>query len=98
MTDRLLTPDHLLARGSGPGLFRLRELERGLRRRVAGLDGRVDALLDLDGPPNDAQVAEVDVLCAAIAEARELLDEVRGAAAAELHHRRARRAQPRRWA
>ena len=97
MTDRLLTPRDLLAPGPRPGLYELRVLERELRARIAELDARVDVLLVLDGPPTDAQVGEVDVLCAAIAEAVELLDEVRAEAAAVVHHQRLRRAAPRRW-
>jgi hypothetical protein len=97
MTDRLLTLRDLLAPGPRPGLYELRVLERGLRRRIAALDGRVDELLLLDGAPTDAQVGEVDVLCAAIAEARELLDEARAEVAALTQHHRRRRAAPRRW-
>ena len=97
MTDRLLTPRDLLAPGPRPGLYELRVLERSLRARIAGLDARVDDLLAIDGPPTDAEVGEVDVLCAAIAEARELLDEARAEAAAVTQHQRLRRATPRRW-
>jgi hypothetical protein len=97
MTDRVLTPDDLLARGQRPGLYQLRVLERTLRGRIAELDARVDELLSLDGPPTDDEVAQVDVLCAAIAEARELMDEARREAVAEVH-RRIRRDAPRRWA
>ena len=98
MTDRILTPGDLVSPGPRPGLYRLRVLERRLRTRIADLDARVDALLLLDGPPSDRQVAEVDVLCAAIAELRELLDEARREAAAEVQDRRTRRSRPRRWA
>lgn len=98
MTDRVLTPSHLHGSGVRPGLFELRLLERRLRDRIAALDARVDELLSLGGPPSDTQVAEVDVLCAAIAEARELLDEARREAAREVQHRRSRRTRPRRWA
>jgi hypothetical protein len=99
MTDRLLTPGDLTGPGPAPkpGLFELRMLERRLRERVRELDLRVDEVLVLDGPPTGEQVARVDVLCAAIGEARELLDEVRREAAAEVQDRRARRARPRRW-
>jgi len=98
MTDRVLIPGDLTGPGLRPGLYELRVLERGLRERLRDLDLRVDDLLVLDGPPTDAQVAEVDVLCAAIAEARELLDEVRQETAAAVQDRRARRDGPRRWA
>ena len=98
MTDRLLTSGRLSGSGPRPSLFELRVLERRLRERVRELDLRVDELLVVDGPPTAAQVGQVDVLCAAIAEARELLDEVRHEATAEVQDRRSRRAQPRRWA
>lgn len=97
MTDRVLTPSDLHGSGPRPGLFQLRVLDRRLRGRIADLDARVDELLSLDGPPSDTHVAEVDVLCAAIAEVRELLDEARREAAREVEHRRIRRASPRRW-
>ena len=97
MTDRLLTPRDLLAPGPRPGLYELRVLDRSLRGRLAELDARVDELLALDARPTDAQVGAVDVLCAAIAEVRELLDEARHEAAAVTLHQRARRATPRRW-
>ena len=98
MTDRILTLRDLTSPGPRPGLYQLRVLERGLRRRIAELDARVDALLALDEPPTDDQVAEVDVLCAAIAELRELLDEARVEAARDVQRRRARRTRRRRWA
>ena len=98
MTDRILTPGDLVSPGHRPGLFRLRVLERQLRARIADLDARVDAQLMLDGPPGDEQVASVDVLCAAIAELQELLDEARREAAAEVHARQTRRSGSRRWA
>ena len=98
MTDRLLTPDLLERSGARPGLYELRVLERRLRERIATLDARVDGLLMVPGLPSDDHVAAVDVLCASIAEARELLDEVRREAAREVHARHARRARPRRWA
>ncbi len=98
MIDRVLTPGDLLAPGPRPTLYELRVLDRGLRDRIARLDARVDELLMLDGPPTDDQIGEVDVLCAAIAEARELRDEVRREAAAEVQLRRLRRSSPRRWA
>ena len=97
MPDRLLTTADVLAPGPRPGLFELRVLERRLRARIALLDGRVDALLSFPGQPTVEQVAEVDVLCAAIAELQELRDEARREAAAEELARQARRARPRRW-
>ena len=81
-----------------PGLFQLRVLERELRGRVAGLDARVDGLLDFVGLPTDQQVAEVDVLCAAITEQQELLAEVRAEAARHLERSHERRSHTRRWA
>ncbi len=80
-----------------PGLFDLRLLERRIETRLADLDARVDFLLALPGAPTDAQVAAVDVLCAAIAETQELLDEARRDAAGEARRRRERRQTPRRW-
>jgi hypothetical protein len=97
MSDRILTFDDLHRRGARPGIAQLRRLERSLRRRIASLDARVDELLDPEGPPTDLQVAEVDVLCAAIAEARELLEEARHESARHAQARRARRRRPRRW-
>lgn len=99
MTDRLLTLRDLTSRsGPRPGLFVLRRLERALLDRLAELDARVDVLLVLDGPPTDEQVAQVDVLCAAIGELQELLEEARAEAAHDVRRRRARRAPQRRWA
>jgi hypothetical protein len=99
MTDRLLTVRDLAsAPGPRPGLFQLRLLERSLRARIAELDARVDALLALDGPPAPRDVADVDVLCAAIAETRELLDEARREAARHVARRHERRSGRRRWA
>jgi hypothetical protein len=101
MTDRLTTlPDLTDPHGlhARPGLFQLRVLERELRGRIADLDGRVDALLDFVGLPSDEQVAEVDVLCAAILEQQELLTEVRAEAAHHLERSDRRRSHPRRWA
>jgi hypothetical protein len=98
MPDRITTFDDLMRRGPRPGLYQLRVLERSLRGRIADLDARVDALLVLDGPPTDDQVAEVDVLCAAIAELRELRDEARHEAAAHVQRSHRRRSRPRRWA
>ena len=97
MTDRILTYSDLTRRGPRPGLFQLRVLERGLRTRIADLDARVDRLLAIEGPPTNAQVGEVDVLCAAIAELQELLDEARTEAAHHVDRRHARRSRRRRW-
>jgi hypothetical protein len=101
MSDRLLTVRALTNPSSahaGPGAAELRALDRELRRRLAMLDARVDRLLQIEGAPSDEQVAEVDVLCAAITEAQELLEEARAAAHERIRSRRARRARPRRWA
>jgi hypothetical protein len=98
MTSRILTLDGLSRRGHRPALYELRVLERSLLERIAGLDARVDPLLMLDEPPTDEQIGAVDVLCAAIAELQELLDEVRAEAAHDVVRRRARRAGQRRWA
>jgi hypothetical protein len=91
----LTDPSHTYGR---PALFQLRVLERQLRGRIAELDGRVDGLLEFAGLPSDDQVAEVDVLCAAILEQQELLDEVRTEAARQLECSHERRSRPRRWA
>jgi hypothetical protein len=101
MTDRVTTLHDLTNphRTHGrPGLFQLRVLERELRGRVAELDDRVDGLLDFVGIPTEEHVAEVDVLCAAITEQQELLDEVRAEAARHLERSHERRSHPRRWA
>lgn len=98
MTDRLLTPSLLDRSGTAPGLYELRVLERRLRGRIATLDARVDELLMVPDLPSAEQIAAVDVLCAAIAETRELLDEVRRETRHELQAAHARRARPRRWA
>ena len=96
MTDRLLT----ISDGPAPppGLYDLLVLERDVRERVARLDARVDALLHSGDPSDTRTVAEIDVLCAAIAEAQELLVEARREAALHAAVRRARRQRPRRWA
>ncbi len=88
----VVTPDLV-----SPGVLKLRLLARRLDDDLARMDARVDALLDIDGVPTDAQVAEMDVLCAAIGEVRELVDEARAEAARETMARRARRTRPRRW-
>ena len=98
MTERILTVSGLTDRAPRPGLYQLRVMDRQLRARIDELDARVDALLVLDGPPTDAQVGEVDVLCAAIAELRELRDEARHEAAEHVQRRHRRRSRPRRWA
>ena len=79
-------------------MLQLRLLERKLVPQLARMDRRVDTLLFSASEPTRAQVAEIDILCAAIAEVRELLDEARHDAARETMARRARRARPRRWA
>jgi hypothetical protein len=101
MTDRITTIRDLTNPGgpyTGPGLYQLRVLERQLRARIAVLDRRVDGLLDFTGLPTDGQVAEVDVLCAAIAEQQELLEEARREATRHVERRRRRREPRRRWA
>ena len=101
MADRLTTLHDLTnpTRTHGrPSLYQLRVLERELRGRIAGLDERVDGLLDFVGLPTDEQVAAVDVLCASIAELQELLTEVRSEAAHHLERSHERRTRPRRWA
>jgi hypothetical protein len=101
MNDRLTTLHDLTDpyRTHGrPELLELRVLERQLRGRVAELDKRVDGLLDFVGLPSDEQVAEVDVLCAAIMEQQELLTEVRAEAARHLERSHQRRSHTRRWA
>jgi hypothetical protein len=101
MTDRVITLHDLTNPGrthGRPGLFQLRVLERELRGRIAMLDRRVDGLLDFVGLPSDAHVAEVDVLCASIAELQELLGEVRADAARHLERSHERRISKRRWA
>lgn len=75
MTDRLLSLTDRSRPAPPPGHRELRDLERRLRRRIAGFDARVDALLVRDAPPSARDVADIDVLCAAIDEARGLLDE-----------------------
>lgn len=82
MTDRILTSADLLEPQTRASLFDVRHAERALRARIDVFDARVDDLLELPGPPSDEHIAEVDVLCAAIAELGELLDELRGETAA----------------
>ena len=90
-------PDPILA---GLSLLELTTLEEQLRARLTELDARVQHHLALAGGFSDEDVSGVDVLCAAILEARELLGEVRRAKVGErerLAARRARRGAPRRW-
>jgi len=88
----VVTPDL-----ASPGVLALRLLSRRLDDDLARLDARVDELLAAPGPPSNADIGEIDVLCAAIAEVRELQDEARAEAARAVIARRARRARPRRW-
>lgn len=78
-------------------MLQLRLLARRLDADLERMDKRVDELLLSEGPPSDEDVSEMDVLCAAIGEVRELLDEARAEAARETIARRAKRSQPRRW-
>ena len=80
-----------------PGLLELRLLEKRLTAHIDRLDARVDELLYKSRQPSEEDISEMDVLCAAIAEARELLDEARHEAAVETMSRRLRRARPKRW-
>ena len=80
-----------------PGVLQLRLLERRLGADIARMDARVDELLLCARRPTEDEIVEVDVLCAAIGEIRELLEEARADAARETLARRARRARPRRW-
>ncbi len=81
-------------------LVELTTLERRLRARLLDLDRRVQHHLAYAGGFTDEMVGGVDVLCAAILEARELLGAVRRQ---QLHRRerlaerRDRRTRPRRW-
>lgn len=88
----VVTPDLV-----SPGVLQLRLLARRLDGDLERMDARVDELLMSDGAPTAGDVAEMDVLCAAIGEVRELLDEARSEAARATMARRARRTQPRRW-
>jgi hypothetical protein len=51
----------------------LRALEHRLEAHLDRMDARVDHLLFRHEPPSEAEVTEIDVLCAAINEVRELL-------------------------
>ena len=98
MTDRFLTPESLTSgRATPPPLFDLRVLERHLEDRLADMDAHVDRLLDLGGPSFLEAAAELDVLCAAIEEAQELLDETRDEMSRVLDRRAERRRTRRRW-
>jgi len=93
-----MQPDPILATYS---LAELTALEQRLRARLRDLDRRVQHHLAYAGGFTDEDVSGVDVLCAAILEARELLGAVRRAQVGErerLAERRERRARPRRWA
>ena len=99
MHDRLLTLRDLTNPAGAhprPALFDVRVLERELADRIAVLDRRVDVLLDFKGIPTVEQVGEVDILCAAIADQEELLEEARREASRH-EERRRRRERPRRW-
>jgi hypothetical protein len=79
------------------GLFELAVLERRLQERLDALDARVQRHLSFAGGFTDDQVAGIDVLCAAIGEARELHAAVRRERHAERARRRDRRDATRRW-
>jgi hypothetical protein len=101
MHDRLLTLRDLTnptGRHPRPALYDVRVLERELTARIKVLDRKVDALLDFKGIPTVEQVGEVDILCAAIAEQEELLEEARREASRHVERHRSRRERPRRWA
>jgi hypothetical protein len=55
-------------------------LEQRLEAQIARMDARVDELLLCARTPTDDEILEVDVLCASIAEAAELLAEARAGA------------------
>ena len=82
-------------------LVELTALEQRLRARLTDLDHRVQHHLAYAGGFTEEHVAGVDVLCAAILEARELLAAVRRAQVGErerLAAKRESRERPRRWA
>ena len=90
--------DAQLGRDHRPTLYELRLAERGLLTRISALDHRVQvALFADDGLGSSQAIAAVDILCAALGELRELLDETRREIDAELTARETRRALPRRW-
>jgi hypothetical protein len=91
-TVPVVTPDL-----ASPSLLQLRLLSRRLDADLARMDARVNVLLRRPGPPSDADVAAIDVLCAAIAEVRELQLEARADAAGAVAARRERRTRPKRW-
>ena len=75
-----------------PGLTELRLLDRRLTAHVERMDARVDQLLATPGLLTAADTTEIDVLCAAIGEVRELIDDARHDAALEVMLRRLRAA------
>ena len=90
--------DAQLGRDRKPTLYELRLAERRLAARIAALDDRVQvALFADDGLGSPQAIAAVDILCAALGELRELLDETRREIDAELTARETRRTLPRRW-
>ena len=97
MPAHVITPATLESPALLPGLLELRVLERRLDARLAGLDARVDMLLTQGAAYTDDDVAEVDVLCAAIAEVEELRAAARRDVLRERTARRARRSGVRRW-
>ncbi|HEX8083448.1 MAG TPA: hypothetical protein VF529_04105 [Solirubrobacteraceae bacterium] len=97
MPSRVITPATLESPGLLPGVVELRVIEQRLTDRLAGLDARVDMLLAEPGLPTDDEIAQVDVLCAAIAEVTELRDAARRDVLHERAARKARRSGIRRW-
>ena len=97
MSSRVITPATLESPALLPGLLELRVIERGLDARLAELDARVDELLAQGSLYTDDDVAEVDVLCAAIAELQELRAAARRDVLRERAARKARRSGVRRW-
>ena len=97
MPDSVITPETLDAPALRPGLVELRVLDQRLADRLAGLDARVDMLLETPGPYTDAEVTAVDVLCASIAEVAELREAARQDVLRERAARKARRSGLRRW-
>ena len=97
MPAHVITPATLESPALLPGLLELRVLEGRLDTRLAELDARVDMLLADGGGYTEADVAEVDVLCAAIAEVEELRAAARLDVLRERTARRTRRSGVRRW-
>ena len=97
MPDSVTTPETLDSPALRPGVIALRLLEARLDDRLAELDARVDMMLSEPGPYAEAEVAAVDVLCAAIAEVAELREAARRDIVRERAARRARRSGIRRW-